>query len=196
MFLPPLRLRLRQSAAGALLLSGFLVLFGLTVTLSFKPRHEPAAVVGPGGHAVLNTPLDEPMFSDAQILELAGAWAEDCQTYGFADYQSRLEGTCRGHFTDTAFSAYTDALRVSGRIHAIVSNFALQTAHYKSPGVVIRKEINSDATYQWTVQIPVQETILNDAHHYDRSSMVELQLVRQSPAVSLPPIAITGWIER
>jgi intracellular multiplication protein IcmL len=171
----------------------------ISLALNFKqsldhPRDR-FIMIGPDGQMVPNTPLDEPVESDAQVLEFAGRAAEECGTYGFADFRLREE-QCRHYFSQDGFVGFLQGLQQSRAVEAIQKSFANQTATRQGVGVLISATLKGGSVYSWKMQIPMLATTSVGPNSKDRHFILELTVVRVSPLVSLPPIAVDQWNER
>ena len=146
------------------------------------------------GRLVPMIPLSQPNLSNPALLSWVAQGATEIMTFGFHDYQERLQEASR-YFTKQGWSSFSDALTASRIIETIQQNQQVVTAAPRSAPIILQEQL-VNGQYQWTVQMPMKLTFQSGSKIDTRNWVVVLKVVRVPQLGNPNGLGIEQWVAR
>lgn len=137
-------------------------------------------------------PLDQPNMSSAALLSWVSQSATEVMTFGFHDYQRRLQDSSR-HFTRRGWESFTTALQRSRIIESVESLQQVVTAAPRSAPVLIQEGI-FNGRYRWVVRLPLTVTFRSGNNSTSSNLEVTITIERVPTLESPNGVGIESWI--
>lgn len=144
------------------------------------------------GRLIPMVALSEPNLSNPALLSWVAQASTEVMTFGFNDYQRRLQEASR-NFTDRGWESFTAALQNARIIESIRANSQVITAAPRG-APVIQREGRVNGQYQWVIQIPMILTYQSGSRTRSDNWMVTLVVVRVPRLESPNGVGIAQWI--
>jgi intracellular multiplication protein IcmL len=144
------------------------------------------------GRLIPMVALNQPNLSNPALLSWVAQASTEVMTFGFNDYQRRLQEASR-NFTDRGWESFTAALQNARIIESIRANSQVITAAPRG-APVIQKEGIVNGQYQWIIQIPMILTYQSGSRTRSDNWMVTLVVVRVPRLESPNGVGIAQWI--
>lgn len=136
--------------------------------------------------------LNEPNLSTPALMSWVAQATTEVMTFGFNDYQRRLQESSR-NFTRRGWESFTQALQRSRIIEMMDANQQVITAApagaplLKSEGPVLDR-------YQWVIEIPLVVTYQSGARVKSDNLLVTVVVVRVPRLENPSGVGIEQWI--
>lgn len=170
------------------------LIIALTVTImSSRPQDRFFATTS-DGRLIRMIALNEPNMNDAALVSWAARAASDVMTFGFHDYQRRLQ-EASSYFTRRGWQSFTEALERSRLMEGVTKAQRVVTAAPKSAPVIIQQGL-VDGVYRWIVELPLIVTYQSGTAQQSDTVNVQLVIVRVSTLDSPSGVGIQQWIAR
>lgn len=170
------------------------LIVALTVTImSSRPQDRFFATTS-DGRLIRMIALNEPNMNDAALVSWAARAASDVMTFGFHDYQRRLQ-EASSYFTRRGWQSFTEALERSRLMEGVTKAQRVVTAAPKSAPVIIQQGL-VDGIYRWIVELPLIVTYQSGTAQQSDTVNVQLVIVRVSTLDSPSGVGIQQWIAR
>lgn len=166
----------------------------LAITISVSRPQDRFFATTSDGRLIRMVALNEPNMNDAAIVSWAARAASDVMTFGFHDYQRRLQEAST-YFTRRGWQSFTEALDRSRVIEGIQQGQRVVTAAPKSAPVISQQGL-VDGVYRWVVELPLIVTYQSGTAQQSDTINVQLVLVRVSTLDSPSGVGIQQWIAR
>ncbi len=95
-------------------------------------------------------------LTTAEIMSWVAQATSEVMTFGFHDYQRRLQQSSR-HFTRRGWETFTTALNQSKIIDGMTAGKQVLTAQPRSAPILLKEGV-FNGRYRWIVKLPVQVT--------------------------------------
>lgn len=144
------------------------------------------------GRIMQLVPLDRPNMTTAALMSWVAQAATEVMTFGFHDYQRRLQQSSR-HFTKRGWESFTVALQKAGIVDSVTTQQQVVTATPRSAPVLVQQGVLG-GKYRWIIQMPLQVTYRNGAQ--TRTDNLKLNLViERVPSLENPNgVGIEQWV--
>lgn len=144
------------------------------------------------GRILQLVPLDQPNISESALMSWVAQAATETMTFGFHDYQRRLQNSSR-HFTRRGWESFTQALQRSRIIESVESLQQVVTATPRSAPVLLQQGV-FDGRYRWIVRLPL--TVTFTSGNKTTSSNLEVTItIERVPTLESPNgVGIESWI--
>lgn len=144
------------------------------------------------GRIMQLVPLDKANMSTAALMSWVAQAATEVLTFGYHDYQRRLQQSSR-HFTKRGWESFTEALQKAGIIDSVTSLQQIVTATPQSAPVLIDQGVLG-GKYRWIIQLPLQVSYRSGSN--SRVDNLKLNLVVQRvPSLENPSgVGIEQWV--
>lgn len=146
------------------------------------------------GRLVPMLPLSRPNLTNPALLSWAAQAGTETMTFGFHDYQRRLQEASR-YFTKTGWQSFSEALQRSRIIETIEQNQQVLTAAPRSAPIILNESI-VNGRYQWIVQMPVKLTFQSGSKIDTRNWIVDIIIVRVPQLGNPNGLGIESWQAR
>lgn len=176
----------------ALAIVALIAALAITVAVS-RPQDRFFATTA-DGRLIRMVPLNEPNMNDAAIVSWAARAASDVMTFGFHDYQRRLQESSL-YFTRRGWQSFTEALDRSRIMEGVQKSQQVVTAAPKSAPVIVQQGL-VDGIYRWVVQLPLIVTYQSGTAQQSDNLNVQLVIVRVSTLDSPSGVGIQQWVGR
>jgi intracellular multiplication protein IcmL len=144
------------------------------------------------GRIMQLVPLDQPNLSTAALMSWVASAATEVMTFGYHDYQRRLQQSSR-HFTRNGWESFSNALQ---RVRIIDSVTSLQQVVTAAPlsAPILKQQGVLNGRYRWIIQMPLQVTYRSGSQ--TRTDNLELNLVveRVSSLENPNGVGIEQWV--
>lgn len=146
------------------------------------------------GRIMQLVPLDRPNLTTAALLSWVAQASTEVMTFGFHDYQRRLQQSSR-HFTRRGWESFTQALQRSRIIESVEQSQQVVTAAPRGAPVLVQEGV-FNGKYRWVVQLPMLVTYRSGSK--SRTDNLDVRLViERVPSLENPNgVGIDQWIAR
>lgn len=169
-----------------------IVALALTIAVS-RPQDRFFATTS-DGRLIRMVPLNQANMNDAALVSWAARAATDVMTFGFHDYQKRLQESS-SYFTRRGWQSFTEALERSRIMEGVTQAQRVVTAAPRS-APVIRQQGEVNGIYRWIVELPLVVTYQSGSAQQSDTINVQLVIVRVSTLDSPSGVGIQQWIAR
>lgn len=166
----------------------------LAITIAVSRPQDRFFATTADGRLIRMVPLNEPNMNDAAIVSWAARASSDVMTFGFHDYQRRLQESSL-YFTRRGWQSFTEALDRSRIMEGVQKSQQVVTAAPKSAPVIVQQGL-VDGIYRWVVQLPLIVTYQSGTAQQSDSLNVQLVIVRVSTLDSPSGVGIQQWVGR
>lgn len=166
----------------------------LAITIGVSRPEDRFFATTADGRLIRMVPLDEPNMNDAAIVSWSSRAASDIMTFGFHDYQRRLQESST-YFTRRGWQSFTEALDRSRVMEGVQKTQQVVTAAPKSAPVIVQQGL-IDGIYRWIVELPLVVTYQSGTAQQTETLNVQLVIVRVSTLDSPSGVGIQQWISR
>jgi len=174
------------------------VIIGLIVTLivymqAAQPTSRYFATTADGRIMQL-IPLDQPSMSQAALMSWVSLASTETMTFGFHDYQRRLQQSSR-HFTRRGWETFTTALQKSRMIDTITTAQQVVTAEPRGAPILKQQGV-FNGKYRWMIQLPLRITYKTGKQSRGDNISV-MMVVERVPSLENPNgVGIDQWIAK
>lgn len=171
------------------------MLIGLIMLMiaEFKPQDRFFATTAEGRLIPL-IPLNQPNLNDAAVLAWSAQAVTETMTFGFHDYQTRLQDASR-HFTRRGWASFTKALEDSRTIESVERRRQIITViPSKAPVIVDQREVAG--VYRWRIEMPITVSYQSGDQTNSQNSLLTLLVVRVPTLESPQGLGIEQWIQQ
>ena len=144
------------------------------------------------GRILQMTPLDQPNMSTAALMSWVSQAATEVMTFGFHDYQRRLQDASR-HFTRRGWESFTSALQRSRIIESVETLQQVVTAAPRSAPVLLQEGVFQNR-YRWVVRLPLTVTFRSGNKTSTSNLEVTITIERVPTLESPNGVGIESWI--
>jgi len=166
----------------------------LAITIGVSRPQDRFFATTADGRLIRMIPLNQPNMNDAAVISWAARAASDVMTFGFHDYQRRLQESSI-HFTRRGWQSFTEALQRSRVMEGVQKSQQVVTAAPKSAPVIIQQGL-VDGIYRWVVELPLIVTYQSGTAQQSDTLNVQLVIVRVSTLDSPSGVGIQQWVAR
>ena len=146
------------------------------------------------GRIMRLVPLDQPNMTVPALMSWVAQAATDVMTFGFHDYQRRLQDASQ-HFTRHGWESFTAALSKSRIIEGVESAQQVVTAAPRSAPVLVQEGV-INGRYRWVIELPLMVTYRAGAQSRTDNMQVQI-VVERMPSLENPVgVGIEQWISR
>ena len=144
------------------------------------------------GRIMQLVPLDRPNMVTSALLSWAAQSAVEVMTFGFHDYQRRMQNASR-NFTRHGWETFTSALQKSRIMESIDVGQQVVTAHPRSTPI-LKEESIRNGKYRWVVDLPLNVSYQSgNATRHD--SLMLRMVIERVPSLENPNgVGIEQWI--
>lgn len=144
------------------------------------------------GRIMQLVPLEQPNMGTAALASWAAQAATEVMTFGFHDYQRRMQQSSR-HFTRYGWEGFTNALQKSRIIDSVEAAQQVVTAQPRSAPVLVQEGVYN-GKYRWVLDLPL--TVTYKAATSSRTDNLTVRLViDRVPVLENPSgVGIEQWI--
>jgi intracellular multiplication protein IcmL len=137
-------------------------------------------------------PLDEPMVSQAELLQWAGRAAVAAYSYDFINYRDALQ-KAQDYFTPDGWKNFEAALKSSRVLETVLDKKLVVSAVATGVPVILDQGLIYDR-YAWKVQIPILVSFQSASENTQQAYMVTM-VVSRVPTLNMPKgIAIVSFV--
>lgn len=181
---------LKVAIVEAIIIVAILLAFIIHINAS-RPQDRYFATTADGRIMQL-LPLESPNIGTSALMSWAAQSATEVMTFGFHDYQRRLQQSSR-HFTRYGWESFTTALQKSRIIESIEASQQVVTAQPRSAPILIQEGV-FNGKYRWVVDLPLTVTYQSGSASRMDSLMVRMVIDRVPSLENLNGVGIEQWI--
>lgn len=173
-----------------------IIIVGLILTLivhiNNAVSHDRYFATTADGRIMQLAPLSDPYLTESALVSWVAQAATEVMTFGFHDYQRRLQQASR-HFTKSGWESFSAAMDQARIIEAVTAQRQVVVASPRS-APVIRQQGVSGGKYRWILEMPLQ--VEYRAKDQARTDNLRLRLVveRVSSLENPNGVGIQQWI--
>lgn len=144
------------------------------------------------GRIMQLSPLNERFLTDSALVSWVAQAATEVMTFGFHDYQRRLQQASR-HFTKTGWETFSAAMEKARIIESVTAQKQVVVASPRS-APVIRQHGVAGGKYRWVLEMPL--TVEYRAREQARVDNLKLTIVveRVSSLENPNGVGIQQWL--
>jgi len=144
------------------------------------------------GRIMQLVPLELANMNTSALLSWAAQAGTEVMTFGFNDYQRRLQYSSR-HFTRHGWETFATALQKSRIIESMQAQYQVASAEPRSAPVLIQEQV-FNGKYRWVVNLPL--SVKYQAGSDLRTDNVDIRMViDRVPSLENPSgVGIEQWI--
>lgn len=169
-----------------------LMVIALVITVLNTPDPKYFATNLKGGLIQLH-PLNEPVVTQAGLLNWVVQSTTALYTYDFVNYRKQLNAT-EVYFSGDGFSKFTEQLKKSGVLDTVISSRMVVSA-VPTGTPIVEAEGPLRGIYTWRVKIPIKVSYQSANEQATRDKMITLTIQRASTHEKDYGIAISQIIE-
>ena len=173
-----------------------IIIVGLILTLivhiNNAVSHDRYFATTADGRIMQLAPLSDPYLTESALLSWVAQAATEVMTFGFHDYQRRLQQASR-HFTKSGWESFSAAMEKARIIESVTAQRQVVVASPRSAPVVRQRGL-SNGKFRWILEMPLQ--IEYRAKEQARTDNLQLRLVveRVSSLENPNGVGIQQWI--
>ncbi len=171
-----------------------ILLVALAVTIAVSRPQDRFFATTADGRLIRMTPLNEPNMNDAALISWVARASSDIMTFGFHDYQRRLQESS-SYFTRRGWQTFSEALQRSRIMETVEKSQQVVTASPKAAPTIIQQGL-ANGIYRWVVQLPMVVTYQSGSAQQTDTLNVQVVVVRVSTLDSPSGVGIQQWIGR
>jgi len=181
---------LRIAIAEAVIIVALIIAFIVHVN-AFRPQNYYFATTADGRIMQL-VPLNLPNMGTSSLMSWAAQAATEVMTFGFHDYQRRMQQSSR-HFTRRGWESFTDALQKSRIMESVEASQQVASAQPRSAPILVQEGV-FNGKYRWVVDLPL--TVTYQAGAASRvDNLVVRMVIDRVPSLENPNgVGIEQWI--
>lgn len=181
---------LRIAIAEAVIIVAIILAFIIHINASRPQDHYFATTAD--GRIMQLLPLEAPNMGTSALMSWAAQSATEVMTFGFHDYQRRLQQSSR-HFTRYGWESFTTALQKSRIIESVEANQQVVTAQPRSAPILIQEGV-FNGKYRWVVDLPLTVTYQAGSASRVDNLMVRMVIDRVPSLENPNGVGIEQWI--
>ncbi len=137
--------------------------------------------------------LDKPNMNTAALVSWVAQAATETMTFGFHDYQRRLQQSSR-HFTRRGWESFSTALQKSGIIDSVQASQQVVTAEPRSAPILTQQGV-LNGKYRWVVNLPLRVTYKGGGGAARTDNLDVSLVIERVPSLENPNgVGIAQWI--
>ncbi len=168
------------------------LIFALTVYMTTSKPADRYFATTADGRIMQLVPMDKPNMSTAALMSWVAQAATEVMTFGYHDYQRRLQQASR-NFTQAGWASFSDALQKSRILESVQALQQVVSAQPAAAPVLLQQGV-LNGKYRWIVQMPL--VVSYRAGQNSRTDRLTLNLVvERVPSLENPSgVGIVQWV--
>lgn len=144
------------------------------------------------GRIMQLSPLNERFLTDSALVSWVAQAATEVMTFGFHDYQRRLQAASR-HFTKTGWESFSSAMEKARIIEAVTEQRQVVVASPRS-APVIRQHGVAGGKYRWVLEMPLQVEYRAASQARTDNLVLRIVVERVSALENPSGVGIQQWL--
>jgi intracellular multiplication protein IcmL len=144
------------------------------------------------GRIMPMVPLEQESMPQSALLSWAAQAASDTMTFGFHDYERRLQSSAH-YFTREGWTTFDAALNTSRVIESVTALNEVLTAEPRSAPIPLKHGVLG-GKYYWVVKVPLKVTYMSGTESHIETPDVTLVIYRVSELENPKGVGIQQWI--
>ncbi len=144
------------------------------------------------GRLIRMVPLNQPDLKDSALISWTSKAAADVMTFGFHDYQQRLQ-EASSYFTRRGWQSFSEALEKARILETVEKNQQIVTAAPQRAPIILQQGVKN-GVYQWVVELPLIVTYQAGSTTQNTNLKVRMIIVRVSTLDNPYGVGIQQWI--
>lgn len=173
-----------------------IIIIGLILTLivhiNNSVAHDRYFATTADGRIMQLSPLNERFLTDSALVSWVAQAATEVMTFGFHDYQRRLQAASR-HFTKSGWESFSAAMEKARIIEAVTEQRQVVVASPRS-APVIRQHGVSGGKYRWVLEMPLMIEYRASGQARTDNLMLRIVVERVSSLENPAGVGIQQWL--
>lgn len=170
------------------------LIIALAITIAVNRPVDRFFATTSDGRLIRMIALSEPNMNDAAIVSWTARAASDVMTFGFHDYQKRLQENA-SYFTRRGWQTFSEAIETSRIMEGVQKSQQVVTASVQKAPVISQQGL-VNGIYRWVVELPLVVTYQSGTATQSDVLQVQLVVVRVSTLDSPAGVGIQQWVAR
>ncbi len=180
--------------AVVLAFSNIALIAAIIVQISMTKPQDRFFATTSDGRLIRMIPLNQPDLKDSALISWVSKAAADVMTFGFHDYQRRLQ-EASVYFTRSGWQSFSSALEKARIIEAVEKNQQIVTAAPQRAPIILKQGL-VNGIYQWVVEMPLIVTYQAGSTTQNTVLNVQMIIVRVSTLDNPNGVGIQQWISK
>ena len=155
----------------------------LTYLITHRPEPKYFATTR-GGSIIQMTPLNEPLVSNAELLQWSTVAATTSSTYNFVNYRKALQDVSDS-FTPDGWKEFETQLKATNNLQTVIDKKLSVSAVATGAPVILDRGL-IDRVYKWKVQLPMLITYEGAGNNTMTQSVLVTMLITRVPTLETP----------
>lgn len=168
------------------------LILALIVHINNAVSHDRYFATTADGRIMQLAPLNDKFLTDSALVSWVAQAATEVMTFGFHDYQRRLQAASR-HFTKTGWETFSAAMEQARIIEGVTAQRQVVVASPRS-APVIRQQGVSNGRYRWVLEMPLQVEYRSKDQARTDNLRLRLVVERVSSLENPNGVGIQQWI--
>lgn len=168
------------------------MILALMVYINNSQSHDRYFATTADGRIMQLVPLDQPNMSPAELMSWVATAATEVMTFGYHDYQRRLQFSSR-HFTRRGWESFTNALQRVRIIDSVQQLQQVVTAAPRSAPILVQQGV-LNGKYRWLIKMPLQVSYKSGTQSRTDNIMLNLVVERVSSLENPNGVGIEQWV--
>lgn len=144
------------------------------------------------GRIMQLVPLEKPNMGTSALMSWAAQAGTEVMTFGFHDYQRRLQQSSR-HFTRRGWESFAAALQKSRIIESVEASQQVVSATPRSAPILIQEGV-LNGKYRWVVDLPLSVKYQSGSTSRNENLNVRMMIDRVPSLENPNGVGIEQWI--
>ena len=169
------------------------LIFALTVYMTTSKPADRYFATTADGRIMQLVSLDRPNMNTSALMSWATQAVSETMTFGYHDYQRRLQQSSR-HFTRRGWESFASALQRAKIIESIQANSQVVTAEPRSAPTLENQGV-INGKYRWLLRLPIRVTYKSGATQSRVDNLTVALVVERVPSLENPAgVGIESWV--
>lgn len=169
------------------------LIFALTVYMTTSKPSDRYFATTADGRIMQLVSLDRPNMNTSALMSWATQAVSETMTFGYHDYQRRLQQSSR-HFTRRGWESFASALQRAKIIESIQANSQVVTTEPRSAPTLENQGV-INGKYRWLLRLPIRVTYKSGATQARVDNLNVALVIERVPSLENPAgVGIESWV--
>lgn len=189
--------RVTRRLVASNLVSGLIIagLVGDRIWLGRHPPQPKIILTDSHGNQVEVHPLDEPVMSDADLLNWVARAAVAPYNFDYVHYRDTLSREARPFFTTEGWNNVVTSMKERKNIEEVVRSSMVAEAAIDRPPTLVNGGVK-DGILQWAFEVPIAAAFRNTTERRDQRLLVKMTVIRTAPLFHPAGVAVDSYIAK
>ena len=186
------RLTRRLAVSNVILGGALLAMIGDRIWLGHHPPPTKFVLTDAHGNQLEVKPMDEPVMSDADLVDWVAKAAVSCYNFDYVHYRETFSSYVRPYFTNNGWDGVLSNMKASKNIEEVVKDsMVVEGVVRRPPALVDSTIIGGVAT--WTFEVPILVSFRNTNAMREQRITAKLIVTRVAPTFHPQGIAVDSY---